>query len=90
MADAGEDVKSDLGGPFQKAYSLAKKYLGDPDKPASSKPQTMNWKPEPNADQQKYLDEHGYGQKKLADRKPLGSSKATQKKSSSKQTARKR
>ena len=58
--------------------------------PSDSDSTNMNWKPTPNAEQQKWLDEHGYGQKKLAARKPLGSAKKTAKKTGKKQTARKR
>lgn len=89
MANVGEDVQSELSGPFRKGYDLVRKYLGDPEERVPQKAQKMNWKPEPNAEQQKYLNEHGYGQKKLADRKPLGSKK-TAKKSVKKPTARKR
>jgi hypothetical protein len=56
----------------------------------SSDSGTMNWKPEPNEEQQKWLEDHGYGPKKLADRKPLGSSKKTARKSARKPAARKK
>lgn len=78
-----------IGDLYDKANRFLGKYLGDPDKPASSKAQTMNWKPEPNEEQKRQIDKE-QGTKTLAQRKPLGSGKATQKKSAKKQTARKR
>jgi hypothetical protein len=88
MADDNDKygAAQSIGDYYEKANRFLQKYLGDPDKPAFSKPQKMNWKPTANAEQQKYLDD----QKKLADRKPLGSGKTSQKKSAKKQTARKR
>lgn len=88
---AEDDYKSaqPIGDYYEKANRFLQKYLGDPDKPAFSKPQTINWKPEPNEEQKRQIEKE-QGTKTLAQRKPLGSGKATQKKSSRKQTARKR
>ncbi len=49
--DLGDEVKNDIGGPFKKWYESATKVLGDPSKPAPSKAQPMNWKPEASDEQ---------------------------------------
>ena len=90
MADTGEDVKQDIAGPIQKAYDWVASKI-DWNKPAGQKTDAMKSVPDDNANKKAWQESTKYtATPKLADRKPLGTAKTTKKKSSSKQTARKR
>ncbi len=84
--NVGDEVKEAIVGPFRKGIETASKWLGDPEKPANQKAQTMNWKPEANEEQKAEI----AGRKKLtADGPTLGGKKKTAKKTR-KATARKK
>jgi hypothetical protein len=53
-----------------------------------TKPQVMNWKPEPNEEQKRQIEKEST--KPLAKRRPLGSKAPAKKKAAAKATARKR
>ena len=73
MADdnVGQDVMNSISQPVRSVYERVTHIFGDPSTPAGGgKAQQMNWKPEPNAEQQKEIDDRNAASKD-AETKPL-------------------
>ena len=81
MADdnVGQDVMNSISQPVRSIYERVTHIFGDPSSPsAATKPQQMNWKPEPNAEQQKYLDDKAAEEEKSAPAKTSGTKPLSQ------------